>query len=152
VERARVIYPLSEVELDVLRGAGRGETVAGTAARLHRSASTIKHHRRSALAKLGARNVTQAVTILAEAPDAVSNGQLKAFAVKLTFLERAKLATQDEARLAVLARASERFGREITSRKQLSWDEAHWCIDTLQRWLDDEYVPTVPTVSLVATA
>jgi DNA-binding NarL/FixJ family response regulator len=49
--------------LDVLAGAALGETASATAARLHVAPKTVEQYRRVAIARLGARNTTNAVAI-----------------------------------------------------------------------------------------
>ena len=50
-------------ELEVLRGAAHGETAVETADRLSKSLDTIKAQRKTALKRLGARSIAQAVYI-----------------------------------------------------------------------------------------
>lgn len=50
---------------DVLRSASRGRTEPETAVELHVGLSTIKATRAAACARLGARNVVEAVAIVA---------------------------------------------------------------------------------------
>jgi RNA polymerase sigma factor for flagellar operon FliA len=50
-------------ELEVLRGAARGETAEETADRLSKSLDTVKAQRKTALKRLGARSIAQAVYI-----------------------------------------------------------------------------------------
>ncbi len=52
---------LTPSELDVLRGAAGGETAHETARRLRKSIETVKSQRRTALKRLGARSIAQAV-------------------------------------------------------------------------------------------
>jgi len=55
--------PLTPSEIEVLRGAARGETAAETASRLRKSINTVRSQRRTALGRLGARSVAHAVYI-----------------------------------------------------------------------------------------
>ena len=55
--------PLTDRETEVLSGQAEGETAAETGARLYLSLETVKSYRKRAIAKLGARNGTHAVTI-----------------------------------------------------------------------------------------
>lgn len=55
--------PLTGREREVLAGQAEGETAAQTGARLYLSLETVKSYRKRAIAKLGARNGTHAVTI-----------------------------------------------------------------------------------------
>lgn len=57
---------LSEAELDVLAGASRGETQMEGAVRRGCALETVKTQRRAAIAKLGARNMRDAIRIAAE--------------------------------------------------------------------------------------
>jgi RNA polymerase sigma factor (sigma-70 family) len=57
---------LTNRELEVLRGAANGETTKETAARLGKSFETIKDHRKSAIRRLGARSIAQAIFIAYE--------------------------------------------------------------------------------------
>jgi DNA-binding CsgD family transcriptional regulator len=57
---------LAPLELDALRAAATGMTVEETCQLLHYSASTVKDWRRSLIDKLGARNITQAVSVAHE--------------------------------------------------------------------------------------
>jgi DNA-binding NarL/FixJ family response regulator len=57
---------LTNRELEVLRGAANGETAKETAARLGKSFETIKDHRKSAIRRLGARSIAQAIFIAYE--------------------------------------------------------------------------------------
>lgn len=50
-------------ELAVLHGAALGETAAQTGERLHLAVDTIKQHRKTAIAKLDAPNVTRACVL-----------------------------------------------------------------------------------------
>jgi DNA-binding NarL/FixJ family response regulator len=54
---------LTEIEMDVLVGAALGETAAETAKRRERSEETVKTERRVVLAKLGARNMANAIAL-----------------------------------------------------------------------------------------
>ncbi len=53
--------PLTPRELECLALAAHGHTAVASAARLHRSAETVRLHLKHAIAKLGAHNVTHAV-------------------------------------------------------------------------------------------
>lgn len=55
--------PLTSREMEVLAGQAEGETAAETGQRLYLSLETVKSYRKRAIAKLGARNGTHAVTI-----------------------------------------------------------------------------------------
>lgn len=55
--------PLSERELEALHSAALGESWGEAGMRLHFSRETIRSNRRSAIAKLAARNITHAVVI-----------------------------------------------------------------------------------------
>jgi DNA-binding CsgD family transcriptional regulator len=55
--------PLTDRETEVLAGQAEGETAAETGARLFLALETVKSYRKRAIAKLGARNGTHAVTI-----------------------------------------------------------------------------------------
>jgi len=52
---------LSPRELEAIRHAAQGLSAPATAAAMHRSLETVRHHRKAAMAKLGARTITQAV-------------------------------------------------------------------------------------------
>jgi DNA-binding CsgD family transcriptional regulator len=72
-DRGRAPWPqrlrglaLGEAELDVLAGASRGETQAETAARRGCASETVKTQRRVVIAKLGARNMRDAIRIAIE--------------------------------------------------------------------------------------
>lgn len=52
---------LSRRELEVVQYAARGLSAPATAHALHRALETVRHHRKSAMAKLEARTMTQAV-------------------------------------------------------------------------------------------
>lgn len=54
---------LTDREVEVLAGQAEGETAAETGARLYLSLETVKSYRKRAIAKLGARNGTHAVTL-----------------------------------------------------------------------------------------
>jgi DNA-binding CsgD family transcriptional regulator len=56
---------LSAAELDILRDAARGLTVAESAATRFKGTETVKSQRRQILLKLGARNMTHAVALAA---------------------------------------------------------------------------------------
>ncbi|MCQ4082141.1 response regulator transcription factor [Streptomyces sp. RB6PN25] len=53
--------PLTRREVDVLNAAADGSTVAGIAARLHLSQSTVRNYLSSAIGKTGSRNRMEAV-------------------------------------------------------------------------------------------
>jgi RNA polymerase sigma factor (sigma-70 family) len=53
--------PLTPAELEVLQGAADGETVEETAKRTGRAVETIRSQRKSAMRRLNARSITQAV-------------------------------------------------------------------------------------------
>lgn len=55
--------PLTDREMEVLAGQAEGETAAETGERLYLAIETVKSYRKRAIAKLGARNGTHAVTI-----------------------------------------------------------------------------------------
>lgn len=55
--------PLTEREREVLRLAARGDPNADVAVRLHLAEGTVRNYLSSAIAKLGARNRTEAATI-----------------------------------------------------------------------------------------
>jgi RNA polymerase sigma factor (sigma-70 family) len=57
---------LTPSELEVLRGAALGETAEETADRLSKSVDTVKTQRRTALRRLGAKSIAQAVFIARE--------------------------------------------------------------------------------------
>lgn len=61
VDEARPRRPLTEIEVGVLQAAAEGETIEQTAARVFKSPDTIKNQRMSAMAKLDARGITNAV-------------------------------------------------------------------------------------------
>jgi DNA-binding CsgD family transcriptional regulator len=54
---------VSEIELDVLIGAARGESSAQTARRLMRSEQTIKTHRKRLINRMGVTNIVHAVAV-----------------------------------------------------------------------------------------
>lgn len=58
---------ISPREIQVMQSAARGESAKETAQGLVLSIETVKDHRNSARARLGARNVTHAVAILVAA-------------------------------------------------------------------------------------
>ena len=53
--------PVTEREIEVLEWAAKGDTAAQTGERLFIEESTVVTHRRSCMAKLGARSLPQAV-------------------------------------------------------------------------------------------
>lgn len=55
--------PLTLRDLQVLDGAAKGESAIETGIRLFLAADTIRDYRKKAIAKLGARNITNAVAI-----------------------------------------------------------------------------------------
>jgi DNA-binding CsgD family transcriptional regulator len=55
--------PLSVREVQALHGAALGESARQTGERLFLAADTVRHHRKTAQAKLGARNTTRAVVV-----------------------------------------------------------------------------------------
>lgn len=55
--------PLNEREIAVLTGVALGETAADTGARLFLAAETIKENRKKIVAKLGAKNLYNAVAV-----------------------------------------------------------------------------------------
>jgi DNA-binding NarL/FixJ family response regulator len=63
-EEVREHTALSRSECDVLDDAARGMTIRESAASRFKASETVKSQRRSILLKLGARNMTQAVSIM----------------------------------------------------------------------------------------
>lgn len=61
------IENISPREIQVMQSAARGEAARETAQALHIAIDTVKDHRNSARARLGARNVTHAVALLVAA-------------------------------------------------------------------------------------
>lgn len=61
------IENISPRELQVMQSAARGEAARETAQALRIAIDTVKDHRNSARARLGARNATHAVAILVAA-------------------------------------------------------------------------------------
>lgn len=61
------IENLTTRELQVMKAAARGESASETAKGLGLALDTVKDHRNSARARIGARNVTHAVAMLAAA-------------------------------------------------------------------------------------
>lgn len=61
------IENISPRELQVMQSAARGEAARETAQALSIAIDTVKDHRNSARARLGARNVTHAVALLVAA-------------------------------------------------------------------------------------
>lgn len=55
--------PLTDRELEVLRGAANGEVSKQTASRMFLADETVRAYRKAAMAKLSARNTTHAVAI-----------------------------------------------------------------------------------------
>lgn len=63
LDEAYADRPLTGAEIDVLECAAEGLDAYETGAELEKSAETVKTQRRFVLAKLGAKNMTQAVAI-----------------------------------------------------------------------------------------
>lgn len=55
--------PLVDREIEVLYGAALGETAAETGKNIYLGVETVRQYRKSAIAKLGARNITNAVAV-----------------------------------------------------------------------------------------
>jgi DNA-binding CsgD family transcriptional regulator len=55
--------PLTAREFQALHGAALGESARATGDRLFLAADTVRHHRKTACAKLGAHNTTRAVVV-----------------------------------------------------------------------------------------
>jgi len=55
--------PLSHREVQALHGAALGESARATGDRLYLAADTVRHHRKTACAKLGAHTMTRAVVV-----------------------------------------------------------------------------------------
>lgn len=59
----RPVDQLTEVELEALISAAKGETCNEAGGRLYKGYETIRTHRNAAILKLNARNITHAVAI-----------------------------------------------------------------------------------------
>jgi DNA-binding CsgD family transcriptional regulator len=134
--------PLTVIELEVLAGAARGESVAASAKRLHRSCGTVKHHRAAVLDKLGAKNMVEAVRlayergIFGKRPD--RSGQLPinaekrdAFHAKCSAIDKMRELEPRSTKKLMLEQASEEFARAITSANDFTQDEARLVLDLL---------------------
>jgi excisionase family DNA binding protein len=66
----------------------------------------------------------------------ISSGQLVALKAKSREYARHIGQTEAQVRETVLGWASRRFGREVESSKDLSWQEAHELLDELSSWLE----------------
>ncbi|HVM69021.1 MAG TPA: LuxR C-terminal-related transcriptional regulator [Gaiellaceae bacterium] len=141
---------LSPAEAAVLAAAARGLTVAETAAERGVSPETVRSQRKVLLAKLGARNMTQAVamvrprrvsvgftgTVPADrvapaAPEPINERQLVALHAKVAAIARASSRPRSEVKAEALEVAAEKFGRVLESANDLSYAEASFVLDHL---------------------
>lgn len=135
-------------ELEVLVLAARGRNVDETAAELHRSRGTVKHHRAAVLDKLAARNMAEAVRIgfergiLTHTPDRLqlTDGQRRAFHKKAADVDELRELEPRTTKREMLAQASLEFGRPIESVNDLDRREASLVLDLLERMLDGAIV------------
>jgi DNA-binding CsgD family transcriptional regulator len=143
-----VTQDLSPAEVRILRGAIDGRTVVEQASAMRCTPAQIAYRRRKILRKLDARNIAQAVAIALERGllggpprpiEKIGPRQRGLFYVMCNKLDAAR--QEGNAHDDALAAVSAQAGRDITSVKELSYDQASDAIEWLKAQLAEHEVP-----------